>query len=248
MASPFSPAPAAPVYIAPHPAAKAGRRCSVCRHPDITQINSQLVANCKGAVQIAQQYGIHPHALYRHNKKCVPLLIQRERSAIIASQEPVLLPIALAAKEARLKRLQMFAEAQDKILAEKGLLLTKKTKAGRATVTEESYNQKLVSDAVLIQQAIRSELGETHQAAGRGGSQTVVFMPGSLSAAEQLPTTGVQVLLAEAAASAAFAPPPIAQERVSLEGRKGTATKPACDLPMEADQTDVETTTEPVSD
>ena len=242
-----STAPRNAPYIPAKNPSRTGRRCSVCDNPGISEINTLLALNQSSAASIAARFDLSTSSIHRHRAGCIPVIIERERAAAVASRPPEVLPIVLAAKEARLRRLQMYAEAQDKILAEKGLVLTKKTKAGRATVTEESYNQKLVSDAVLLHAAIRAELGET-ASTGAARNQTVVFMPGSLAVQPPLPTAqGARGLLAEAAAaSVALAGPEVAQGRISVAGRSNG--RPASPLPDDPAQHDLETVTVDVTE
>lgn len=234
----------------------AGRRCSTCDHPAIKEINEALVLNQKSTMAIARNFAVSEDSLQRHRNKCVPLVLESERKALTSTDlAESLTHFAVTAKSNRIGRIEKILTEIDKIVAERGLILrrtttiTSKDGAGRETV-DEIYNRDLATNVIELHNAVRQELGET-QAASRGGNNTVVFMPGSLTGGGDLPTAaGARGLLAEAAAAAeaALGGPPRAAAAVSLEGRRPEGSKPACNLPTAISQTDVEFTAEPVTE
>lgn len=51
------------------------RRCSVCQHPDIADINAQLVEGGRSIRGIARKYAISEDSLSRHKKRHLPAAV-----------------------------------------------------------------------------------------------------------------------------------------------------------------------------
>ena len=47
------------------------RRCTVCSHPKVAEINSKLIAGSHTYEQLAKEYGLSLHAIGRHRRNCL---------------------------------------------------------------------------------------------------------------------------------------------------------------------------------
>lgn len=65
-------------------AKSAGRKCSVCNHPDRSEIDKALVTRSMSYRNIAERFGVSVGALSRHKANHLPRLVEAARASEVA--------------------------------------------------------------------------------------------------------------------------------------------------------------------
>src|SRR3712207_5553741 len=75
--------------------------CTVCSHPDASEINEALVVQGVAKRRIAKDYGLSESAVWRHLEHIPELLVQASRAAEVADADLILDKLAGLEDEAR---------------------------------------------------------------------------------------------------------------------------------------------------
>lgn len=73
---------------------KNGRKCTVCAHPRLAMLNTDIVRGSMSKNAVGRKYGLHPDAVHRHARDHLPeemrreiaVEIKRERAETVATE------------------------------------------------------------------------------------------------------------------------------------------------------------------
>ncbi len=138
-----------------------GRKCSICQHPKVYEINQAIIAGDPYR-DIAQKYGVSKDALYRHARSHLPKTLSKAYQARESAQGDDLLKRAKEYEDKAVQLLKKAEQAEDFSTALRGVrearasleLLAKMRgeleQAGNITVNIDNHPQWIEIKAVML--------------------------------------------------------------------------------------------------
>ena len=83
------------------------RKCTICEHPKVEEINKTLLET-QNITKVAKQYGVNYHALYRHKDHIPAILAQAQEAQEVAKADSLLAQVT----ELRDKALSILDKAE----------------------------------------------------------------------------------------------------------------------------------------
>ena len=83
------------------------RKCTICEHPKVEEINKALLET-QNIAKVAKQYGVNYHALYRHKDHIPAILTQAQEAQEVAKADSLLAQVT----ELRDKALSILDKAE----------------------------------------------------------------------------------------------------------------------------------------
>ena len=189
-----------------------GKRCSVCDHPNISEVNAILIADKHSLRQISEKFSLSQSSLLRHKTNCWPSTQREAISRSRAQADEDLAKLILFSRLERLTRLErrfrQLAEVADSRSVwmqvhrpdvpggHTGLLVARLRTSKEGTVEEWAIDKALLEEERAIADQAARELGQIVPP-DRGvlfGAGTVnLYLPHSASVLSGKPPTTIEI-------------------------------------------------------